>query len=167
MRPEHHASKRASASGRTGYPLVDAGMRQLQAEAWLHNRVRMVVASFLVKDLHLDWTRGARWFLRRLRDGDLASNQHGWQWVAGTGTDAAPYHRVFNPVRQGLRYDPEGAYVRRWIPELAGLPGPLAHEPWRAPGGPPHGYPARIVDHDAERRVALAQYARTTASGRS
>jgi deoxyribodipyrimidine photo-lyase len=153
--------------GRTGYPLVDAGMRQLRAEGWLHNRVRMVVASFLVKDLHLDWTRGARWFLHRLRDADLASNQHGWQWVAGTGTDAAPFHRVFNPVRQGLRYDPDGAYVRRWVPELADLPGPLAHEPWRAPGGPPDQYPARIVDHDAERRVALAQYARTTASGRS
>ena len=101
--------------GRTGYPFVDAGMRQLRAEGWVHNRVRMVVASFLVKDLHLDWTRGARWFMRWLRDGDLASNQHGWQWVAGTGTDAAPYHRVFNPVRQGLRYDPDGDYVRRYV----------------------------------------------------
>ena len=150
--------------GRTGYPFVDAGMRQLRTEGWVHNRVRMVVASFLVKDLHLDWTRGARWFLRWLRDGDLASNQHGWQWVAGTGTDAAPYHRVFNPVRQGLRYDPDGDYVRRHVPELTGLPGALAHEPWRAPGGPPVPYPERIVDHDVQRRVALVQYARAGAS---
>jgi deoxyribodipyrimidine photo-lyase len=165
--PDADARFDAWCAGRTGYPIVDAGMRQLLAEGWLHNRVRMVVASFLVKDLHLDWTRGARWFMRRLRDGDLASNQHGWQWVAGTGTDAAPYHRVFNPVRQGLRYDPDGVYVRRWVVELADLPGPLAHEPWRAPGGLPDRYPLRIVDHDAERRVALAQYARATASGRS
>jgi deoxyribodipyrimidine photo-lyase len=146
--------------GRTGYPVVDAGMRQLAGEAWMHNRVRMIVASFLVKDLHLDWTRGARWFMSRLVDGDLASNQHGWQWVAGTGTDAAPYFRVFNPVAQGLRFDPEGDYVRRWVPELAHLPGAEIHEPWR------HGsslfaagdYPAPIVDHAAEREEALARY---------
>jgi deoxyribodipyrimidine photo-lyase len=164
--PEADLLFAAWCDGRTGYPFVDAGMRQLRAEGWVHNRVRMVVASFLVKDLHLPWTRGARWFMRWLRDGDLASNQHGWQWVAGTGTDAAPYHRVFNPVRQGLRYDPDGAYVRRYVRELADLAGPLAHEPWRSPGGLPDAYPARIVDHDAERRVALAQYARTTAAGR-
>jgi deoxyribodipyrimidine photo-lyase len=145
-------------AGRTGYPFVDAGMRQLLAEGWMHNRVRMVVASFLVKDLHLDWTRGARWFMARLRDGDLASNQQGWQWAAGTGTDAAPYFRVFNPVTQGLRFDPEGAYVRRYVPELAGLAGALAHEPWQAPGGPPEAYPARLVDHAAERDEALARY---------
>ena len=105
--------------GRTGYPMVDAGMRQLLAEGWMHNRLRMLTASFLVKDLHLDWTRGARWFMRHLVDGDLASNQHGWQWVAGTGTDAAPYVRVFNPVAQGERFDPLGTYVQRWVPELA------------------------------------------------
>jgi deoxyribodipyrimidine photo-lyase len=151
--------------GRTGYPFVDAGMRQLLAEGWLHNRVRMVVASFLVKDLHLDWRRGARWFMRRLRDGDLASNQHGWQWAAGTGTDAAPYHRVFNPVSQGLRYDPEGAYVRAYVPELAAVAGALAHEPWRLPTGPPAGYPERIVDHAAERAVALQRYAGRSGAG--
>ncbi|HEY1734528.1 MAG TPA: deoxyribodipyrimidine photo-lyase, partial [Acidimicrobiales bacterium] len=113
---------RAWTEGRTGYPIVDAGMRQLAAEAWMHNRVRMIVASFLVKDLHLDWADGARWFMRQLVDGDLASNQHNWQWVAGTGTDPAPYFRIFNPVTQGRRFDPDGRYVRRWVPELAGLP---------------------------------------------
>ena len=110
-------------AGRTGFPFVDAGMRQLLAEGWMHNRVRMVTASFLVKDLHLPWQRGARWFMRTLRDGDLASNQQGWQWVAGCGTDAAPYFRIFNPVTQGLRFDPDGDYVRRYVPELRDLPG--------------------------------------------
>lgn len=146
--------------GRTGYPLVDAGMRQLVAEGWMHNRARMVAASFLVKDLHVDWTRGARFFMRHLVDGDLPSNNHNWQWVAGTGTDAAPYHRVFSPVRQGERFDPDGAYVRRWIPELADFPDGVVHEPWRADGGPPPGYPAPIVDHAAERLEALARYER-------
>ncbi len=148
----------AWAEGRTGYPIVDAGMRQLAGEAWVHNRVRMVVASFLVKDLHLDWRRGARFFMEHLQDGDLASNQHGWQWVAGTGTDPAPYVRVFNPVTQGERFDPDGEYVRRWIPELAGCPAPGVHRPWTLPGGPPAGYPAPVVDHAAERREALARY---------
>ena len=110
---------RAWATGTTGYPLVDAGMRQLLAEGWMHNRVRMVTASFLVKDLHLDWRLGARWFMWHLVDGDLASNQHGWQWVAGTGTDAAPFHRVLNPSRQQERFDPTGAYVTRYVRELA------------------------------------------------
>lgn len=149
----------AWATGRTGFPLVDAGMRQLLGEAWVHNRVRMVVASFLLKDLHLDWRRGAAHFMRHLRDGDLASNSQGWQWVAGTGTDAAPYFRVFNPVRQGLEHDPNGDYVRRWVPELRDVPGPAVHEPWRLPGGPPEGYPDRIVDHAAERAEALRRYA--------
>jgi deoxyribodipyrimidine photo-lyase len=149
---------RAWTEGRTGFPLVDAGMRQLLGEAWVHNRVRMVVASFLVKDLHIDWTRGARWFMERLVDGDLASNNHGWQWVAGTGTDPAPYFRVFNPVAQGKEHDPDGDYVRRWVPELAGLAGPAAHEPWKQPGGVPAGYPERIVDHAAERAEALSRY---------
>ncbi len=120
----------AWAAGRTGYPIVDAGMRQLLADGWMHNRVRMIVASFLVKDLHVGWTHGARHFMRHLVDGDLASNQHGWQWTAGTGTDAAPYFRVFNPVTQGNKFDPDGDYVRRWVPELAGLPGREIHEPW-------------------------------------
>jgi len=144
--------------GRTGYPFVDAGMRQLRTQGWLHNRVRMVVASFLAKDLHLDWRLGARHFMRWLADGDLASNQHGWQWVAGTGTDAAPYFRIFNPVAQGLRFDPDGEYVRRYLPELAHLPGASAHEPWDHPQGYDRGYPLRIVDHAAERAEALARY---------
>jgi deoxyribodipyrimidine photo-lyase len=146
-------------AGRTGYPLVDAGMRQLRGEGWMHNRVRMVAASFLVKDLHVEWQHGARWFMRWLRDGDLASNQHGWQWVAGSGTDAAPYFRVFNPVAQGRRYDPDGAYVRRWVPELRHLAGGDVHEPWAVAGGYDDGYPERIVDHATEREEALARYA--------
>lgn len=145
--------------GRTGYPIVDAGMRQLRAEGWMHNRVRMLTASFLVKDLHLDWTRGARWFMDQLVDGDLASNQHGWQWVAGTGTDAAPYFRVFNPVAQGERFDPDGTYVRRWVPELAAVPDRHVHHPWTDPAGPPAGYPPPIVDHAEEREEALRRYA--------
>ena len=144
--------------GRTGYPFVDAGMRQLLAEGWVHNRVRMVVASFLVKDLHVPWQRGARWFMQHLRDGDLASNQHGWQWVAGSGTDASPYFRIFNPVTQGLRFDPEGDYVRRYVPELRGLAGKDAHEPWDAPLLAPD-YPARIVEHAEERDESLRRYA--------
>ncbi|SFN97617.1 deoxyribodipyrimidine photo-lyase [Geodermatophilus obscurus] len=149
---------RAWAEGRTGYPIVDAGMRQLLGEAYVHNRVRMVVASFLVKDLHIDWRRGARHFFDHLVDGDLASNQHGWQWVAGTGTDPSPYYRVFNPTRQGVQFDPDGAYVRRWVPELRDVPDRYVHEPWTAPGGLPVGYPERIVDHAEERQVALARY---------
>jgi deoxyribodipyrimidine photo-lyase len=145
--------------GRTGYPIVDAGMRQLRAEAWMHNRVRMIVASFLVKDLHLDWRRGARHFMQLLVDGDLASNQHGWQWTAGTGTDPAPFFRVFNPLLQGRKFDPDGEYVRRWVPELSGVTGADVHEPWSLAAGPPAGYPAPIVDHAAERREALARYA--------
>jgi deoxyribodipyrimidine photo-lyase len=144
--------------GETGFPFVDAGMRQLLAEGWVHNRVRMVVASFLVKDLHLEWQRGARWFMANLRDGDLASNQHGWQWVAGSGTDAAPYFRIFNPVAQGQRFDPDGDYVRRYVPELRGIDGGAVHEPWKAPLLAPD-YPERIVDHGAEREESLRRYA--------
>jgi deoxyribodipyrimidine photo-lyase len=144
--------------GRTGYPIVDAGMCQLRGEAYVHNRVRMIVASFLVKDLHLDWRRGARHFMQHLVDGDLASNNHGWQWVAGTGTDASPYYRVFNPTRQGRQFDPDGAYVRRWVPELRDVPTAYVHEPWLAPGGVPAGYPEPVVEHAAERQVALARY---------
>ena len=143
--------------GRTGYPVVDAGMRQLLAEGWMHNRVRMITASFLTKDLHVWWPVGARHFLEHLVDGDLASNNHGWQWVAGTGTDASPYFRVFNPVTQGRRFDPHGDYVRRWVPELAHVPGPAVHEPWDVEGGLDRGYPERIVDHAEERLEALAR----------
>ena len=139
--------------GRTGFPIVDAGMRQLRATGWMHNRVRMIVASFLVKDLHVEWQHGARHFLRWLVDGDLASNQHGWQWVAGCGTDAAPYFRVFNPTTQGRKFDPDGNYVRRWVPELADAADP--HEP-----GHVDGYPSPIVDHAEERREALARWER-------
>jgi deoxyribodipyrimidine photo-lyase len=145
--------------GRTGYPLVDAGMRQLAATGWMHNRVRMVVASFLVKDLHLPWQWGARHFMRHLVDGDLASNNHGWQWAAGTGTDAAPFFRIFNPVTQSERFDADGAYLRRWVPELGGLTDRDVHAPWRARGGRPDGYPAPMVDHAEERDEALRRYA--------
>ncbi len=131
----------AWAAGRTGFPLVDAGMRQLRDEGWMHNRIRMLTASFLVKDLHLDWRLGARLFLDLLVDGDLASNNHGWQWVAGTGTDAAPFHRVFNPTVQAQRFDPDGAYVRAYVPEVDGF-----------------GYPNPIVDHAAERSEALRRW---------
>ena len=133
--------------GRTGYPIVDAGMRQLRATGWMHNRVRMIVASFLVKDLHIEWQHGARHFLHWLVDGDLASNQHGWQWTAGCGTDAAPYFRIFNPVTQGRTFDPEGSYVRRWVPELRDAEDP--HQPVDP-----------IVDHAEERREALDRYER-------
>jgi deoxyribodipyrimidine photo-lyase len=145
-------------AGCTGIPIVDAGMRQLKGEGWMHNRVRMIVASFLVKDLHIEWQHGARHFLDLLVDADLASNQHGWQWVAGCGTDAAPYFRVFNPVTQGKKFDPDGTYVRRWVPELADVDGARVHAPWEL-DEPPSGYPAPIVDHADERREALRRYA--------
>ena len=145
--------------GRTGYPMVDAGMRQLLSEGWMHNRVRMITASFLTKDLHVWWPVGARHFLDLLIDGDVASNNHGWQWTAGTGTDASPYFRVFNPITQGKKFDPEGDYVRRWVPELAHLPGSAVHEPWKHPLGYEADYPQPIVDHATERQVALDRYA--------
>ncbi|MEO0024470.1 MAG: hypothetical protein RL196_911 [Actinomycetota bacterium] len=144
-------------TGTTGYPMVDAGMRQLLADGWVHNRVRMIVASFLVKDLHLEWQQGAAWFERNLSDFDPASNAHGWQWTAGTGTDASPYYRVFNPVSQGLKFDPNGDYVRKYVPELRHLAGVAAHEPWDYSLGYREGYPQRIVDHAAERLESLAR----------
>ena len=139
--------------GRTGFPIVDAGMRQLSGSGFMHNRVRMIVASFLVKDLHLPWQWGARWFLDQLVDADVASNQHGWQWCAGTGTDAAPYFRVFNPTAQGEKFDPSGDYVRRWVPELAEVV-----DVHRFKDGRPADYPQPIVDHGAERAEALRRY---------
>ena len=141
-------------AGRTGFPFVDAGMRQLAETGFMHNRVRMVVASFLVKDLHVHWKYGARWFMRSLRDGDLASNALNWQWVAGCGADAAPYFRIFNPVGQGLKFDPQGDYVRRWVPELRHLDGKAAHEPWKHGGG----YLEQVVDHGEARRESLRRY---------
>ncbi|GEP40651.1 deoxyribodipyrimidine photo-lyase [Nocardioides psychrotolerans] len=141
--------------GRTGFPVVDAGMRQLRATGWMHNRVRMIVASFLVKDLHLEWQHGARHFMERLVDADLASNQHGWQWTAGSGTDASPYFRVFNPTSQGKKFDPRGDYVRRWVPELADVADP--HDP-SADDRDRVDYPSPLVDHGAERQEALARW---------
>lgn len=152
--------------GMTGYPIVDAGMRQLWATGWMHNRVRMVVASFLVKDLLIPWQRGEGWFRDTLVDADLASNSTNWQWVAGCGADAAPYFRIFNPVLQGKKFDPDGAYVKAWIPELKKLPKSHIHAPWKAPektllrAGVTLGdtYPLPIVDHKEARERALAAY---------
>ena len=153
-------------TGRTGYPIVDAAMRQLASTGWIHNRLRMVAASFLVKDLLIDWRRGERWFRRLLVDGDVAQNAGNWQWVAGTGPDAAPYFRIFNPVTQSRRFDPDGAYLRRRLPELARLPDSAVHAPWEmspsqlATAGVRLGidYPAPIVDHAEARRRTLAAY---------
>ena len=152
--------------GQTGYPLVDAGMRELWTTGWMHNRVRMVVASFLTKDLLLPWIDGARWFWDTLVDADLANNSFGWQWTAGCGADAAPFFRIFNPVGQGERFDPKGDYIRRWVPELAKLPAPWIHKPWQASAavlrdaGVRLGkdYPKPLVDHGEARRRALAAY---------
>jgi deoxyribodipyrimidine photo-lyase len=153
-------------SGRTGYPFVDAAMRQLLAIGWMHNRARMVVASFLVKDLLIDWRWGERWFMQQLLDGDPAANNGGWQWSAGTGTDAAPYFRIFNPIAQGKKFDPDGVYVRRWVPELADVPNAAIHEPWKlspleqVTAGCLAGedYPLPIIDHRWARQRALDAY---------
>ena len=145
--------------GKTGYPFVDAAMRQLVTEGWMHNRTRMVVASFLVKDLHLEWQLGADFFMEHLVDFDVASNAHGWQWTAGCGTDASPYYRVFNPIEQGKRFDVDGNYIRKYVPELAHLDAPEIHEPWLYLDGYSHGYPERIVDHAVERLESLERLA--------
>lgn len=160
LRPEYDGMRldspgpgyEAWCAGRTGFPIVDAGIRELLASGLMHNRVRMIVASFLIKDLHLDWRLGARFFLDHLIDGDLASNQLNWQWVAGCGADAAPYFRVFNPTTQGRKFDPAGAYVRRWVPELREAADP--HEP----GITAPSYPSPILDHAAERKEAIARW---------
>ncbi|NBU22952.1 MAG: deoxyribodipyrimidine photo-lyase [Actinobacteria bacterium] len=143
--------------GKTGFPMVDAAMRQLRDTGWMHNRARMIVASFLVKDLHFEWQVGARHFEQCLTDFDPASNSHGWQWTAGCGTDASPYFRVFNPITQGEKFDPNGDYVRRFIPELSHIPGKAVHQPWLLVDGLAHGYPAPVVDHATERLEALAR----------
>jgi deoxyribodipyrimidine photo-lyase len=143
--------------GKTGYPIVDAAMRQLLTTGWMHNRSRMIVASFLVKDLHIEWQVGARWFETWLTDFDPASNSHGWQWTAGCGTDASPYYRVFNPTLQGYKFDPNGDYVRKYIPELRHVEGAEVHEPWKLIDGLQNGYPAPILDHFVERDESLAR----------
>jgi deoxyribodipyrimidine photo-lyase len=159
-------------SGRTGYPIVDAGMRELWQTGWMHNRVRMITASFLVKDLLLDWRDGEAWFWDTLVDADPANNPASWQWVAGSGADAAPYFRIFNPILQGEKFDPEGTYVRRYVPELARLPNQYVHRPFEAPAslleqcGVTLGenYPSPLVDHSAARERALEVYRRTRGS---
>lgn len=159
--------------GRTGYPIVDAGMRQLWATGWMHNRVRMIVASFLVKDLLIDWRAGEAWFWDTLVDADLASNVQNWQWVAGSGADASPWFRIFNPVVQGQKFDADGRYVRRWVPELARLPDRWLHAPWTAPAevlraagvGPGRDYPEPVVDHAAARERALEALRSLAATG--
>jgi deoxyribodipyrimidine photo-lyase len=144
-------------AGHTGYPVIDAAMRQLQQMGWMPNRARMIVASFLCKDLLIDWREGDRYFMQMLIDGDPASNNGGWQWTAGTGTDAQPYFRIFNPVSQSRKFDPEGAYIRRWLPELRDVPTPFIHEPWRMPT-PPRDYPPPMVDHAFARARTLAAF---------
>lgn len=159
---------RAWCEGRTGYPVVDAAIRQLNETGWIHNRARMVAASFLVKNLLVDWRWGESYFLRQLADGDPASNTGNWQWVTGTGADAAPYFRVFNPVLQGRRFDPEGRYVRRWVPELSRVPAPYVHAPWTLPRDDQvalrcrvgRDYPAPVVDLRASRDRAVERYRR-------
>ena len=163
---ENPKALRAWQRGQTGYPIVDAGMRELWSTGWMHNRVRMIVASFLVKDLRLHWRQGAMWFWDTLVDADLASNTLGWQWSAGCGADAAPYFRVFNPVLQSEKFDAAGAYLRRWVPELAELPTKYLHAPWSAPrdilekAGVILGktYPRPIVDHSEARAAALSAF---------
>ena len=155
-------------AGRTGYPLVDAAMRELSTTHWMHNRARMVAASFLTKDLHVHWREGEAWFEHELADADLANNNGGWQWAAGSGTDAAPYHRIFNPILQSQRYDPDGRYIRRFVPELARVPDDKIHEPWTMTPAEQRtarcrigvDFPAPIVDHAKEREVALQMFAK-------
>ena len=157
---------RAWQKGNTGFPIVDAGMRELWATGWMHNRVRMIVASFLTKDLMITWLEGAKWFWDTLVDADLANNTLGWQWASGCGADAAPYFRIFNPVLQGKKFDPDGTYVKRWVPELKSMPDKYIHCPWEAPPsvldacGVVLGkdYPAPIVDHSTARKRALAAF---------
>jgi deoxyribodipyrimidine photo-lyase len=153
-------------AGQTGVPVVDAGMRQLLTTGWMHNRARMITASFLTKDMLIDWRWGEAWFMQHLIDGDPAANNGGWQWTAGTGTDAAPYFRIFNPVKQGMKFDPQGQYIKRWVPELANLPEAYIHQPWTMPRSlqSTYGcvigqdYPSPLIDHAWARRRAMQAY---------
>ncbi|MGE4312693.1 MAG: deoxyribodipyrimidine photo-lyase [Pseudobdellovibrionaceae bacterium] len=152
--------------GLTGYPIVDAGMRQLWQEGYMHNRVRMIAASFLIKDLLIHWSEGEKWFWDTLFDADLANNSASWQWVAGCGADAAPYFRIFNPVLQGEKFDPNGDYVRKYVPELKDVPDKYVHKPWEAPAKDrPKNYPAPLVDHKAARDAALDAYEKIKKAG--
>jgi deoxyribodipyrimidine photo-lyase len=159
--------------GLTGYPVVDAGMRQLRQSGWMHNRARMITASFLVKDLLVDWRMGEAWFMQNLLDGDPGANNGGWQWTAGTGTDAAPYFRIFNPVLQSQKFDPQGKYIRRWLPELAQVPGKFIHTPWKMPLGIQNqagcrigrDYPPPVIEHAMARRRVLDLYNRESRKG--
>lgn len=144
--------------GDTGFPSVDAAMRQLAETGWISNRARLIVASFLTRELFLDWRLGARYFRHALLDGDVANNAFNWQWIAGVGTDSAPYFRILDPTRQGERFDPYGAWVRRWVPELRGVPDAFVHRPWDAPGGPPRAYGSRIVDRAMARERVLSAF---------
>ncbi len=157
-------SLKAWQHGQTGYPIVDAAMRQLVQTGWMHNRCRMIVASFLVKDLLIDWRHGERFFMHHLFDGDPAANNGGWQWAASTGTDAQPYFRVFNPVLQGKKFDPDGEYVRRFVPEIAEISNRHIHCPWQSPN-PPAAYPAPIVDHSERRIAAIARFEAARSKG--
>lgn len=160
---EHFA---AWCEGRTGYPIVDAAMRCLNATGTMHNRLRMIVAMFLTKDLLLHWQWGERYFMKQLVDGDMAANNGGWQWSAGTGTDAAPYFRIFNPVSQGEKFDAKGEFVRRWVPELAGFPEDLIHQPWENPLLLSRSkYPARVVRHEEQREKCLAMFKAVKSGG--
>jgi Deoxyribodipyrimidine photolyase len=145
--------------GKTGYPIVDAGMRELYETGFMHNRLRMITASFLTKHLRLDWRHGEAWFWDCLVDADLASNTASWQWVAGSGADAAPYFRIFNPITQGEKFDPKGDYTRQYVPELSKLPNKLLQKPWTH-AVPPANYPGPVVDHAMARAEALAAYDR-------
>ena len=154
--------------GETGYPIVDAGMRQLWQTGWMHNRVRMIVGSLLVKHLLQNWLEGARWFWDTLVDADLANNTMGWQWIGGCGADAAPYFRIFNPITQGEKFDPDGNYVRRYVPELAKLPNKWIHRPWEAGQLESSGwkvrlgkdYPLPVIEHSKGRQRALDAFAK-------
>lgn len=144
--------------GKTGYPIVDAAMQQLNQTGWMHNRLRMIVASFLTKDLNIDWRRGERYFMSKLVDGDFAANNGGWQWCASTGCDGQPYFRIFNPITQGERFDAQGEFIRTWLPELSDVPNKFIHKPWMWPHFDGVAYPAPIVDHKTQREITLALY---------